>query len=256
MAPQPYLVQYRSNLEDELKGRKFEQALERLKATHVIFRKYPAIEDLKTLAQAGNRNYTDKDDVLTILLKELKESNTVYSLINIMFWDSLIRLYWQRKSRIDDHEELFNRIQLDFYHTVRSHNLECLPRKIDVNIFLNTKKKVIAWEKEKVRQDKALRELESLGKVGLSLADLEATIFQPEELALYLLDKVYRKVISEPQYDLLIETQVYKRMSPQEWALKKGIPHATARIFKHRAEKALRRFEDQKNPFRHETKQA
>lgn len=247
MLPQSYLAQYCTYLEEKLNGREFEQALERFKSTHSVFRKYPTVEDLKTLVQAGNRNYTDKDDVLTILLKELKKSNIIYPLINFMFWDSLIRLYWQRKSRVDDHEELFSRIQLDFYHTVRSHNLERLPRKIDVNVFLNTKKKVIAWEKEKVRQDKALREIESLGKVGLSLADLETTIFQPEELALYLLDKVYRKVINETQYDLLIETQVYKRMSPQEWALKKGIPHATARILKHRAEKALRRFEDKKH---------
>jgi len=247
MVPQPFLGQYRSYLEEELKGQQLEQSLERLKSTHPVFRKYPTVEELKTLAQVDNRNYTDKDDVLTILLKELKKSNTVYPLINIMFWDSLIRLYWQRYSRVGDHEELFGRIQLDFYHTVVSHDAERLPRKIDVNIFLNTKKKIITWEKEKVRQNKALRELEALGKVGLSFADLEATIFQPEELALYLLDKVYRKVISETQYDLIIETQVYKRMSPQKWALKKGIPHATARILKYRAEKALRQFENKKS---------
>ncbi len=244
---QSFLDQYHTNLTEALNKPDLKKTLERLRQEHPILEHYPTAESLEKLLNPSNKNYYDKDVVMTILLRELKRSNAIYPLINLMFWDSLYRLYWHRYSRVGDHEELFSRIQLDFYHTVVSHDLERLPRKIDVNIFLNTKKKIIAWEKEKIRQNKALKEIESLGKVGLSLADLEATIFQPEELTLYLLDMVYRKVINETQYDLIIETQVYKRMSPQEWAIKKGLPHATARILKHRAEKAMRRFEDKKS---------
>jgi len=243
----PYLEQYLSNLELELNGLKFRQAFENIKSSHSVLRKYPTVKDLKALAQVDNRNYADKDEVMAILLRDLKGSNAIYPLVNLMFWDSLYRLYWQRYSRVDDHEELFSRIQLDFYHTVRSHNLERLPRKIDVNIFLNTKKRVIAWEKENIRADEALTELYDLSMAGFSPADLEESLIHPEEMETYLLDMVYRKIITEVQYDLLLDTLVYKRMSPQEWALQRSIPHATARILKHRAEKAIRRFEKKKH---------
>lgn len=242
----PFLEQYRSNLEEELRGQELRQAFERIKSTHPIFGKYPTIEDLKNLLSPSNKNYTDKDAVMAILLRELKRGNAIYPLINLIFWDSLYRLYRQRRSRVDDHEELFSRIQWDFYHTVTSHDLKRLPRKIDVNIFLNTKKKVIAWEKENIREDDALRELDDLSMAGLSPADLEESIVHPEEMEAYLLDMVYRKVITEAQYDLLLDTRVYKRMSQKEWAQKRGIPHTTVRTLKHRAEKAIRRFEEKR----------
>ena len=56
----------------------------------------------------------------------------------------------------------------------------------------------------------------------------------------YLLDLVYRKVITEQQYDLLLETRVYKRMDLQEWAESRGLVYATVRRWAFRAEQAIR----------------
>lgn len=218
----------------------------KIRQKHPVFDRYPTVEALKNLLSPNSKNYSDKDEVMAILLRGLKRGNVIYPLINFMFWDSLCRLYRQRYSRVDDYEELFNQIQWNFYQTVKTHDLERLPRKIDVNIFLNTKKKVIAWEKENIREDEALRELEDLSKAGLSPSDLEESVVHPEEMETYLLDMVYRKVINETQYDLLLETLVYKRMSQKEWAQRKGIPHTTARTLKHRAEKAIRLFEEKR----------
>lgn len=241
-----FLEQYYTNLKEELRGQEFRQAFESIKSIHPTFMRYPSIEDLKNLLSPNNRSYTDKDEVMGILLRTLKNENAIYPLINFMFWDSLYRLYRQRCSRVDDHEELFSRIQVDFYHTVKTHDVERLPRKIDVNIFLNTKKKVIAWEKELIREDELIRDLAQLEDTGLSPSDLEESHVPPEEMETYLLDMVYRKVITEMQYDLLLDTLVYKRMSQKEWALKRGIPHTTARTLKYRAEKAIRLFEEKR----------
>jgi len=59
----------------------------------------------------------------------------------------------------------------------------------------------------------------------------------------YLLELVYRGVINEKQYDLLLETKVYKRMSQNEWAEARGVAHATVRSWHHRAEMAIRKYE-------------
>jgi len=146
---------YRRELELQVNSRECKEAFERLKSEHPIFNLYPTVESLCNLLKPGNKNYAHKDEVMAILLTELKRSNAIYPLINMMFWESLYRLYRQRKFRVAEPEELFNEIQWDFYRSVISHNLERLPRKIDVNIFLNTKKKVIAWEKENIRYKEA-----------------------------------------------------------------------------------------------------
>jgi len=251
MAPRPFLEQYRSNLEEKLRGQEFRQAFEKLKREDPIFDTYPTVEALRNLLSPNNKNYADKDAVMGILLRELKRGNAIYPLINLMFWDSLYRLYRQRHSRVDDYEELFNQIQWNFYQAVKSHDLERLPRKIDVNIFLNSKKKVLKWEKENLRTRDTLREsldeFMDLSKAGLSPVDLVESTVHPEEMETYLLDMVYRKVITEDHYDLLLETSVHKRMSQKEWAREKGIPHnTTVRTLKHRAEKAIRRFEEKR----------
>lgn len=237
---------YRRDLESQLNSRECQEAFERLKSEHPIFNLYPTVESLCELLKAGNKNYVHKDEVMTILLKELHRSNAIYHLINMMFWESLHRLYRQRKFRVAEPEDLFNEIQWDFYRTVISHNLERFPRKIDVNIFLNTKKKVIAWEKKNIRYKEALRELEDLHKAGISPADLEESRVYPEEMKAYLLDMVYRKVITETQYDLILETLVYKRMNQREWAEKRGIPYNTVRSLRYRAEMAVKQFEEER----------
>ena len=70
----------------------------------------------------------------------------------------------------------------------------------------------------------------------------ESTVF-PEEMEAHLLDLAYRKVISEEQYDLLLETQIYRRMSQKEWAVKHGVTYATVRSWHARAEQAIMAYE-------------
>ncbi len=46
------------------------------------------------------------------------------------------------------------------------------------------------------------------------------------------------------QYDLLLETKVYKRMSQKEWAKARGVKHATARSWQYRAEQDIQEHEE------------
>ena len=64
----------------------------------------------------------------------------------------------------------------------------------------------------------------------------------PEESEAYLLDLVYRQVINETQYDLLLETAVYRRKTGKQWAKARGVKYATARCWRHRAELAIREY--------------
>jgi len=53
---------------------------------------------------------------------------------------------------------------------------------------------------------------------------------------------VYQKVINETQYDLLLETAVYRRMTEKEWAKARGVKYATARSWRHRAQADISRY--------------
>jgi len=71
---------YRRELELQLNSRECQEAFERLKKEHPIFNLYPTVEleSLRELLKAGNKNYAHKDEVMTILLKELHRSNAIY----------------------------------------------------------------------------------------------------------------------------------------------------------------------------------
>jgi len=51
------------------------------------------------------------------------------------------------------------------------------------------------------------------------------------------------RVIDQNEYDLLIETDVYGRMTQKEWARARGLAYATVRSWHHRAETAIERYE-------------
>jgi len=74
-------------------------------------------------------------------------------------------------------------------------------------------------------------------------ADVQESEVFPEQMEAYLLELLYRCVVSETQYDLLMETKVYRRMSQREWAASRGVPPATVRSWRHRAEQAIREHE-------------
>jgi len=241
-----FIERYREDLEQELNSDKFKEAFEELKKKHIIFAHYPTIDSLRYLMNPGNKDYWHKDEVMTVLLRELHTSKVIFPLINILFWDGLQRLYHRYCASVADQEELFSRIQWDFYQSVVTHDLDRLPRKIDVNIFLNTKKRIVGWIRDNVRQRGGMEELSEYYRAGFALGDLFASKIYPEEMEAYLLEMVYRKVITETQYDLLLETLVYKRMNQREWAERKGLCYNTVRNLRYRAQVAMRGYEGEK----------
>ena len=237
---------YRKEIELQVDAEECRNAFEKLKSGHSIFNLYSTVKSLRELFKSNNKNYAHKDEVMVIFLTELHRNKAIFPLINIMLWNNLYWLYCRHFKRVTDPEELFNRIQEEFYHCLINHNLERLPKKVNMNILFNTRKKIIAWEEEKLRYEKELKEFDNLSELGLSPFDLAKSQVYPEQMEEYLLDMVYRKIITEIQYDLILETQVYKKMNQKEWALKRGIPHSTVRTLIFRAKVAMRRYEEER----------
>jgi hypothetical protein len=231
-------------LEAQLHSPEFKQAIEKIRTTYPIFRKYPTPEDLAILVQAGNKNYADKDEILRIILRRLKLDNTLFPLLNFMFWNSLVRIFRRKWRNVPNPEQLFSRIQLDFYHTAIAYPLHNRPQKIDVNLILDTRKKVSKWQQEEAAYYELHEELGPDHETCQLLSELEITQIFPEEKETYLLDLVYRKIINERQYDLLLEVDVYKRMNQREWAEARGVPYATVRSWHARAEASIREYEE------------
>ena len=258
-----YILRYQNDFQTQLTSKEFREAFNKLKNDHPIFIIYPSVDSLRELLRPNNKNYYHKDQVMTILLNELKQSNTIYPLIQIMFWDSLKKLYLKRKSRVADPMALFCEIIWSFFRCVIKHNLKRLPKKVDVNIFLNTKKKVIAWERKKIKSIETLCDEEILKVIENKyfednefkdeqdcipiLADYEKSTYYPEEVEIYLLDKVYRGVITKTQYEIIIDTLVYKSMNMRVWAENNSVEYNTVRSLRYRAEVALREYMTEKN---------
>ena len=234
---------YRRALEAQLQRQEVRQAIEGIRNRHAIFQKYPALEDLLSLGRPGNRNYEDKDAVLAILLSELKRETTLFPLLNLMFWESLIRLFHRKRRSVPNQKDLFSRVQVDFFHTAVSYPLDRRPRKIDVNLILDTKKKVTRWQREEGRYHQQHEEFGPAHENRPSLAELQVSEVFPEQMEEYLLDLTYRKVINERQLDLLREVDVYRRMTEKEWAEAHEFTYATVRSWHFRAEAAIRRHE-------------
>ena len=234
---------YKKELEQQLNSGECKEAFGKLKSKYSIFDFYPTIETLRELFKSDNKNYTHKDKVMSIFLAELHGNKAIYPLINIIFWEYLCWLYCKKRTQVANPEELFNKIQEEFYFSIINHDVERLPNKININILFNTRKKIIAWQKENSLYKKALGEFEDLNKVGLSPFDLAKSKIYPEQMEEYLLDKVYQGIITETQYDLILETLVYKRMNQREWAKERDISYNTTRNLRYRAEMAIKSFE-------------
>lgn len=251
--------QYLGQLDAQTERADVKKVVADLRKAHPVFAKYPTIEDLIDLGRPGIRNYEDVDAVLAILLAELKRETTLFPLLNLLFWKSLVRLFYSKKRSVPDEDEddLFIRIQTEFFHVAIAYPLERRPRKIDVNLILDTKKKITQWQREEAIYRDLHEEWVEKHKVcvgqredwvspyaeRMSLGDYHVTVIFPEEMEEYLLDLVYRKIINERQYDLILETQVYRRMTQKEWAEARGFTYATVRSWHFRAETAIRKYE-------------
>jgi len=244
------LANYRRLLEAQLQRQEVRQAIEKIRNSHAVFKRYPTVEDLANLCKTGAQNYEDKDAVLTIFLSEIKREATLFPLLHLMLWDSWARLFNGKRKSVpaSDLDELFSRLQVDFFHTAVEYPLDRRPRKIDVNLILDTKKKISRWQREEAAQSEKYESFDEIktpeAKRTWALAELLVSTVFPEEKEEYLLDRVYRGVINKLEYGLIVETQVYKRMNLKEWAQINGVPHATARSWLYRAKLALRRYEE------------
>ena len=54
---------------------------------------------------------------------------------------------------------------------------------------------------------------------------------------------LYRRVISQLQFELLLETRILERMSLRDWARARGLPEGTVQSLAFRAERAIRAYQ-------------
>ena len=234
---------YRNELKTQLNSPECKRAFEELKQHQLIMEHYPTVESLCELLSPANKNYAHKDEVMVILLTRLSQDKAVYPLINLMFWKMLRSVYYYYRRRQDqllDPGALYNEIRSSFYEVVITHDLERIPKKIAVNIFLNTKHKVMDWVEKNRRHKQALREYRDSCRQTAYYPAEES--FQVEDAQVYLEDMRSQGVITRLQYELILYTQVYKQVSLKAWAKQKGICYNTVKSLRYRANMAIRSF--------------
>lgn len=160
-----------------------------------------------------------------------------------MLWDSLERLFFLAIRNDLDPEEVFARFHSEFYRLVTTYPLERCARKIDVNLLLGVRKQISRWQRREMKRRAQCGRLPQIRAGDLPVSALRESAVFPEEMVEYLLELVYRKVITEQQYDLLLETKVYRRMDLREWAESRGFVYSTIRRWSFHAEEAIRAHE-------------
>ena len=237
-------AQFRRDLEAQVRTQAFETRMEKMRVDCPAMAKYSSIAALVVLVEQGNPEYEEKDAVLHALIAEVRKAPTLFPILNLMFWDRMVGLFeWRRRNAVN-RAELFGRIQAEFFDVVTTYPLDRRPRKIDVNILLDTKNRVIVWQqRESAREEHHECLPIDEGEVCRRLADFQESEVFPEEMEAYLLAFVRLCIIDERQYDLLVETNVHKRMTQKEWAEARGVGYDLARQLHHRAERAIKECE-------------
>ena len=182
--------QYFCDLKSQIKGRELLERIDKLMSEHPIMKKYPTPEHLAMLGQPGTNGRSDRDEVLRILLAEIKQGPLLFPLLSFMFWNSLSSIFATKLKSTPNPDDLFARVQLDFYQTLVEYPLDRRPRKVDVNIVLDTRKKVTRWLAEEARCYATHEEFQLRHASALRLRDCsESTVF-PEEMEAFLIAKV------------------------------------------------------------------
>ena len=242
------LAQYWRDLEAQLQRREIRQEIERLRETYAVFEEYNSVEELVALVGPGNQTYTDKEAVLRALLLEIrreaeaKREPRLFPLLSMVFWASLCDIFWRKVRSCPDPDDLLSRVRAGFYEVAVTYPLH-RPGSIGGNLYWDTWKSITAWQREEAVYRKHHQRLEPADEPHVVLGDPREAEVHPEDMEYHLLGYVFKKVINDTQYDLLLETEVYKRMSQKEWAEARGVPHATARSWRHRAEQAIQKHE-------------
>ena len=239
------IAQYRRDLEVALQRREVRGEMQRLRETCRVFGRYPSIEELAALVGPSKPNEADRDAVLRALLVEIKRQPTLFPLLNWVFWPSLLDIFWRKVHSCPNADDLLSQVRADFYEVAVTYPLH-RPGSIGGNLYWDTWKKVAAWQQEEAKYRGKHEPLGPAHELGMLPADLQESEVFPEDFEPYLRELVLRNVITQAQCDLLLETAVYGRLSEKEWAKARGVNPSTVRTWRHRAEKAIRKHEEEK----------
>ncbi len=231
----------RRDLEAALTTDEFRKAFEDLKTKDEVFRKYPTVEALVALCQPGAPDPEGRDRTLGSILRALKRDNALFPLLHLMFWVSLSRLHAKLAKRTRDPESLFEQLQFGFFQTVGRYDPDRSPRKIDVNLFLNTKQAVMRWLRRGSRENSMLEHFDPNHEARRTWRVLEEISIPAEELEAFLLDLFQRGLLKPSQHEVVLDTDVYRRESVREWAKRKGISLITAHTHRQAAYRAIRK---------------
>ena len=90
---------YYQEIETQVRGREVRKIIWRVRERYPVFRKYQSVDDLVALVQPENRNFADKDEVLGILLSEVRTETRLLPMFDLMFWKGIVGLY-NKKFRV------------------------------------------------------------------------------------------------------------------------------------------------------------
>jgi hypothetical protein len=236
------LDRYRRELENEMARPEFLEQEMRIRRAWTVFEKYPTREDLvRLMAQGGPRYYSDKDRILGILLREFRKDNMLFPLLNLLFWKPLAKLYHRFLPDAPEPEALLGQIQWEFFRQLLKYDLETYPKKIHINIALNTRREVNTWMTHQDRGPEDLNPPDVLDEIPIPQPSVSDWPVPPEEIEPFLMDLRLQGLLSPIQLRVIVETYLHADRTVTEWARKNNIPLRTALSHHRRALRIINR---------------
>ena len=240
---------YHSNLKKEFFSFPCQKIFKCLQETHPVFKRYRTLEEIQQLCSIGNKQYLDQNKILGILVTTYHSQPQIFPLLNLIFWELLLRLYNHWKNywpTRNDLQEFFQVIQTSFLETLSRYYPQKPYCKVGVNIYLNTKNRVYRWRGKLMRRKELSNHLAGDLPGAADVSRIESQGTSPEEIDAHLLKCMYQGVISKKQYEVLVETVIFKRMNLKQWAEQTKTSSSQVRSLKKRAIKYLLLYQNEK----------
>lgn len=256
----------RQGLERDLSSDEMRKIFDQLEERHPVLKRFVSpVELVKAMHERKIESYRERDGITAALIGEYQENpdlQILRSFLSLLFWPAIDHIFNSKKGQVQNKQELWSEVYWAFLNTILRYPLFSRPKKIAMNVKLDTLSKVCRWQKDESKYRKAIalfasgtepgelagevrpREIQDPGKASDEWTEKEIGRAQ-----IFLQRFVDEGVITEADYYLILGTRVYGAQLKQ-YALDHGLSPEAAKKRRQRAEKAIREYLEaqEKNP--------
>lgn len=194
------------DLEREIEKESFKTMFGEIKARNPILLEFHSPRCLIEFMHTEKENYEKKDGIIHALIREYQNNNrSLAPLIMLILFPALEAIYFSKARKGMNDEELKGEISWAFLKTLWDYPLQNRPRKIAINLKMDTLHRVSEWGKKEWRFKNQHEQFDE----DHEPVDPNADSAESEDIKSLLSVLLKQGIITEAEYYLIIATRVY-----------------------------------------------